>query len=346
MVLLWALGLILLDFSARASSGTGFAVANGAFVITNFHVVNGCTTVNITNVGYGLVKITDPRSDVAIITPERAVKASLRFRSRYSQLKLGEEIIVIGFPLKGLLSSSPIITTGIVSSLSGIQDDATRLQITAPIQPGNSGGPVLDRAGNVVGIAVSKLNALKLAPLIGDIPQNVNFAIAFSIVASILDKYSVKYQSGIFDKVRPISEIVSDTTDAVVSIECLPNEALRPSITAPAVPGPISPPLFPGLGGYGAIAWDRGTGRYGVSWNQQTGNRAEEAALGECGASGCKVVGRVGPRMCGAFATTEDGKQAGAAWRKDREAARLDALKSCSKANAGECIVRATDCNK
>jgi hypothetical protein len=105
-------------------------------------------------------------------------------------------------------------------------------------------------------------------------------------------------------------------------------------------------PAIPASAGYGAIAWDRDTGKYGASWNQPTGKRAEEAALGECGASGCKVVGRVGPRMCGALATTEDGKHAGAAWRKNREAARLDALKSCDKDKAGECVVRATDCNK
>jgi Domain of unknown function (DUF4189) len=105
-------------------------------------------------------------------------------------------------------------------------------------------------------------------------------------------------------------------------------------------------PTMPASAGYGAIAWDKSTGKYGASWNQSTKQRAEEAALGECGASGCKVVGRVGPRMCGALATTEDGKHAGAAWRKDREAARLDALKSCTKDQAGECIVRATDCNK
>jgi hypothetical protein len=105
-------------------------------------------------------------------------------------------------------------------------------------------------------------------------------------------------------------------------------------------------PAAPAFAGYGAIAWDRSTGKYGVSWNQPTPRRAEEAALGECGASGCKVVGRVGPAMCGALATTEDGKHAGAAWRKDREAARLRALKDCQKDSAGECIVRATDCNK
>ena len=105
-------------------------------------------------------------------------------------------------------------------------------------------------------------------------------------------------------------------------------------------------PAMPARAGYGAIAWDPGTGKYGVSWNQPTTIRAEEVALGECGTTGCKVIGKVGPAMCGALATTEDGKQAGAAWRKDREAARLDALKSCTKAKAGECIIRATDCNK
>ena len=105
-------------------------------------------------------------------------------------------------------------------------------------------------------------------------------------------------------------------------------------------------PAIPASAGYGAIAWDRDTGKYGVSWNQATGKRAEEVALGECGASGCKVVGRVGPRMCGALATTEDGKHAGAARRGDREAARVAAVKNCTKDQAGECIVRATDCNK
>ena len=105
-------------------------------------------------------------------------------------------------------------------------------------------------------------------------------------------------------------------------------------------------PSVPAFAAYGAIAWDRGTGKYSVSWNQPTPKRAEEVALGECGSTGCKIVGRVGPAMCGALATTENGKQAGAAWRKDREAARLDALKSCAKAKAGECVVRASDCNK
>jgi Domain of unknown function (DUF4189) len=105
-------------------------------------------------------------------------------------------------------------------------------------------------------------------------------------------------------------------------------------------------PGTPAFAGYGAIAWDKSSGKYGVGWNQATLKRAEEVALGECGASGCKVVSKNGPGMCGALATTEDNKHAGAAWRKDREAARLAAIKACDKDKAGECIIRATDCNK
>jgi hypothetical protein len=107
--------------------------------------------------------------------------------------------------------------------------------------------------------------------------------------------------------------------------------------------------LLPGLparAGYGAIAWDQGSGKYGASWNQPTGKAADEQARSECGTTGCKIVARVRPGMCGALATTEDGKQAGTAWRKNRDTARLDALKSCANNKAGECIIRATDCNK
>ena len=105
-------------------------------------------------------------------------------------------------------------------------------------------------------------------------------------------------------------------------------------------------PAIPALAGYGAVAWDRGTGKYGASWNEPTGKAAEEKAQSECGTSDCKIVARVRPGMCGALATTKDGKHAGTAWRKNGDAARLAALKSCANNNAGECVVQTTDCNK
>ena len=96
----------------------------------------------------------------------------------------------------------------------------------------------------------------------------------------------------------------------------------------------------------GAIAWDRETGKYGASWNKATAQDAAEAAMSDCGATGCKVIIRTRRAMCAALATNESGKYAGGASRKDREAARLAALKDCQKGKAGECIVRVTDCNK
>jgi len=315
------------------SSGTGFAVGNGNSVLTNFHVVDGCKSVRIADVGPGQIKILDRRNDIAVIQPDRPITGPLRFRSD-DQLKPGEEIIVIGFPLKGLLSSAPTVTTGIVSSLAGLRDDRTRFQISAPVQPGNSGGPVLDRAGNVVGMVVSKLNVLRIARMTGDIPQNVNFAIPVSIITSILDANSIKYQAGSSDGEKSVTEVVSGASPGVVSLECVGRE--QPVAASPGA----------ARGDHGAIAWDRQSGRRGWSWNQPTMHRAEEVALSECGASGCEVITRTGRGACGALATTENGKYVGAASRNEREAARLAALANCNKGNAGECAVRFTECNR
>jgi S1-C subfamily serine protease len=333
-------GVIGFGTAANAdSSGTGFAVGDGRSVLTNFHVVNGCKSVRIANIGAGQVKTVDERNDIAIIEIARPISRPLRFRTG-DPLRPGEDIIVIGFPLRGLLSSAPTVTTGIVSSLAGLRDDRTRFQISAPVQPGNSGGPVLDKSGNVVGMVVSKLNVLRIARMTGDIPQNVNFAIPVSILTSVLDANSVKYQVGAPDGGKSTAEIVSTTSPGVVSLECLGRERGAAVADVPAVPSPAA------SGAYGAIAWDGETGRRGWSWNQHTQSRADEVALSECGATGCKVIMRSGRGMCAALATNEAGKFVGAASRKDQDAARLAALKDCEKGNAGECTARFTECNK
>jgi hypothetical protein len=325
--------------AGAVQSGTGFAVADGSLVITNFHVVDGCKSVRIANVGDGRIKTIDPGNDIAIIQSARPIHQALRFRTE-DPLKPGEEIIVIGFPLRGLLSSAPTVTTGIVSSLAGLRDDRTRFQISAPVQPGNSGGPVLDKAGNVVGMVVSKLNVLRIARMTGDIPQNVNFAIPVSIITSVLDANSVKYEAGTFDGGKSTAQIVSAASPGVVSLECQGRERGTAITDVPAVPTPAA------LGAYGAIAWDKETGRRGWSWNQHTQARADEVALSECGATGCKVIMLTGRGMCAALATTENGKYVGAASRKDRDTARVAALRDCQKGDAGECMARFTECNK
>jgi uncharacterized protein DUF4189 len=96
---------------------------------------------------------------------------------------------------------------------------------------------------------------------------------------------------------------------------------------------------------YGAIAWDAASGKHAASWHEPSAKRAGEAAISDCGASGCKVVTTVGPGMCGALASSEDGKYVGAASRKTRDAARVAALKDCPK-KSGECTIRLSDCSK
>ncbi len=164
----------------RTSSGTGFVVARGQ-VLTNLHVVDGCRRITVrAPEGAALPASTqvppDSRRDLALLTVEGETGPPLRFRSAPA-VRRGEAVVSYGFPLSGILSSGPTLTTGEVNALSGMRDNAAQFQISAPVQPGNSGGPLLDRQGNVLGVVVSKLNAANIAARTGDIPQNVNFAV-------------------------------------------------------------------------------------------------------------------------------------------------------------------------
>ena len=105
-------------------------------------------------------------------------------------------------------------------------------------------------------------------------------------------------------------------------------------------------PALPAAAGYGAIAWDKETGRSGWSWDQATAAKAREVALSHCAASGCKVVMESGAKQCLALATTQDRKHIGAASRATQDAARLAAMTNCEKTKSGECVVRFSMCNK
>jgi Trypsin-like peptidase domain len=225
-------------FAETRSSGSGFAIGEGSIVITSNHVVEGCGDIRIPDVGAASLLKTDRRADLAILKTSHSLSTALRFRSGHP-LKLGEEIVVLGYPLRGVLSSPPTVTTGIVSSLAGLRDDRTEMQISAPVQPGNSGGPVLDRSGNVVGIVESKLDAIKAAIATGDIPQNVNFAVHSAIITSLLDSYTINYDIAPSEANKSVADIVAAAVPAVVAIECSREE----KVSSPAVPPkPMSPP--------------------------------------------------------------------------------------------------------
>ena len=178
-----------------ASNGSGFLVSRDGWIVTNHHVVDGCArvTVNCAGASYdAAVRAAEAGDDLALLKASVQVDRAATF-SESPRASLGETATVAGYPLRGVLSKELNVTSGNVSALAGPGDDAKRLQITAPVQQGNSGGPLLDGAGNVIGVVASTLSATHAAGMTGATPQNVNFAIKGAVVRSFLDIHGVVY---------------------------------------------------------------------------------------------------------------------------------------------------------
>jgi len=147
-----------------------------------------------------------------------AVNKVAAFRTN---VRLGEAVEAFGYPLTDVLSKSGNFTLGNVSALVGIGEDSRYLQISAPVQPGNSGGPLLDQNGNLVGVVSAKLNALKLMLATnGDIPQNVNFAIKSSIATNFLDTNGASYTQGTATQPMQPADLADQAKAMSVFIEC------------------------------------------------------------------------------------------------------------------------------
>jgi serine protease Do len=182
---------------ARVASGTGFVVARDR-VLTNRHVIDGCNRVLVRTADGRTLAATPParvdaERDLALLAVPGDPGPVLTFR-RDPAVRRGEAVVTYGFPLAGLLSSGPTLTTGEVSALAGLADNQVQFQISAPVQPGNSGGPLFDRQGHLVGVIVSKLNAARVAQRTGDIPQNVNFAVKGTEATEFLRRAGVTPQ--------------------------------------------------------------------------------------------------------------------------------------------------------
>ena len=186
--------------AARAKSGTGFVVSANGHVVTNNHVIDGCVgdiKGNLTGEASMVLRVVsnDANNDLALLQAPSttAFKDFARIRDR--SIRSGDSVIVIGFPFHGLLTSDFTVTTGIASSLSGMRNDTRFLQISAPVQPGNSGGPLFDTTGQIVGVVTAKIPALRIAAATGSIPENINFAIKTGMLRDFLDNSVVPYQT-------------------------------------------------------------------------------------------------------------------------------------------------------
>ena len=181
----------------KSKNGSGFVVSQEGHIVTNHHVVEGCSRLEGTIQGESqpltVIQI-DHHNDLALLKMKTAPSAVASFRDGV-KIRAGDSVVAMGFPLHGLLSPEANVTAGVVSSMTGIGGDSGRLQITAPIQPGNSGGPLMDLSGNVIGIVVAQLDALKVGKVTGSIPQNVNFAISSTIARAFLDSIGINYRT-------------------------------------------------------------------------------------------------------------------------------------------------------
>jgi uncharacterized protein len=177
------------------SSGSGFFVAPG-IVLTNKHVVRGCSTLRVrADSGRTFradVSIADPTVDLALLNVDGRAPEIASFRAG-EQPRSGEDVVAVGYPLSGLLADQVNVSTGTINALAGMYNDDRVLQMSAPVQPGSSGGPLFDASGNVIGVVVTKLNAKVVAEAMGDIPQNVNFALKAATARAFLDANRIPY---------------------------------------------------------------------------------------------------------------------------------------------------------
>jgi serine protease Do len=204
----------------EGSSGTGFYVSADGHVLTNAHVVRGCSTVTLqanTTSHAAAVSASDDKIDLALLKspaqPDMIPPLRINVRT-------GEAIAVFGFPLSQILPSTGNFTLGNVTATAGLRDNPNMLQISAPVQSGNSGGPLLDLRGNVVGIVTSKLNALALAAITADIAQNVNFAVKSDVAIRFLAEHGVRQINPILATQMEPADLADAAKRYTVFIRC------------------------------------------------------------------------------------------------------------------------------
>jgi S1-C subfamily serine protease len=171
-----------------SGSGTGFLVSTAGHLLTNQHVIAGCKSVSVD--GYPATVLADDAVfDLALLQVE-ALSGEVPAAFAEAPARLNSDVTVVGYPMSGLLGGLNV-TRGAVTSTKGLGGDGINMQISAPVQPGNSGGPVLNGSGQVVGVVVARLSDSYALESYGSVPQNVNFAIRGEIAKLFLAQNGV-----------------------------------------------------------------------------------------------------------------------------------------------------------
>ena len=204
-----------------ASTGTGFYITATGHVLTNQHVVDGCGSVAISRPDGKRVPLRliaqDEGNDLALLQEEGASTTPLALRAQgQAPVRAGERVVLVGYPARSQLGGVNV-TEGLISGLRGALGDQSRFQYTAPTQPGNSGGPVLDEYGHVVGVVVSQIDKIS-----GErTAQNINFGIKLDLVRTFLSAHQVTPQEDNGGQILRAADILQNSDRSVLPLDCL-----------------------------------------------------------------------------------------------------------------------------
>ena len=200
-------------------SGTGSIVSANGYIVTAAHVINGASYIEIvtpTGTFPANTESVDAANDIAILKIDTTCKDFVEvLHSR--DVRLGQSVSTIGFPNVGIQGHSPKVTQGVISSDNGAQNDIRMWQISAPIQPGNSGGPLLDESGNLIGVVVASLS-LKVIEATGAVPQNVNYAVKSAYLEPLLNSHKLTIKQNKENVSQKFEDLVQTTKKSIVLV--------------------------------------------------------------------------------------------------------------------------------
>ncbi|HEX7890872.1 MAG TPA: trypsin-like peptidase domain-containing protein, partial [Ramlibacter sp.] len=239
--------------AAAQASGSGFFVSEQGHIATSYHVVENALEITaVTMKGERLAATlvrSDKEKDLAILRVATRPAAVLAIRAS-AGIRRGERVYALGFPQTLIQGEEVKVTDGLVSSLSGMRDNPLMFQITNPIQPGNSGGPLITDEGQVVGVVTSTLNAARVLAVTGTLPQNVNYAMKSAYLLEMLQGLpEAKLRPAAPDPgTRKFVDVLADAEPAVVRLSVRVARGASASTspvlrTAPTMPLPPSRPV-------------------------------------------------------------------------------------------------------
>jgi len=204
-------------------TGSGIVVDEAGRILTNHHVVQNCRALRVRKDGVMVgarLQAYDPKNDLALVHAD-GLRGARPASFRTGPAQLGEPVFLAGYPLQGVLSSDLHVGTGMVSALAGPKGDRRVIQLSVPVQAGNSGGPVLDEAGQVVGVLMGTLSPAYVQRLTGLPPQNVSFAVRSELALALLGSGRTGYRKGTARNVLDTRELAARARGFTVLVECL-----------------------------------------------------------------------------------------------------------------------------